>query len=546
MRSSNLIKVACTVLFCFSGLLGQQRSPGKPSEKTPENPPPKAPERSSTKPAKQISRKKILLPTDQRPGRHLRLGLKQCFDLGVFENQDLAVSKLDTLIAKQDFDQARAAFDPSFFAEGTWTRSESPSRNAFQPSSRSKTYNLSLGARKTFDTGGTLELAFSPGYIEQKVNSPFAFPSTFFFGEIKLTASQPLLKGAWGDSVLGEYRKAQLEIRASKKDFQRRVQTVLQQIAEAYYGLVFVREDFRVTFQSLEISREQLRRTERKIRLGELATKDKVADQADVARKEEELILAENAILESEDQLKRLILPFREVSDWEVVLIPSEELGEADATFVLPPFSQALDQARRTRADLLASRDRVAKAVLQEKKARWDLLPKLDLSGSVSSDAIRDDTSKYQQDVFGFQFPDYSLKLAFEIPIGNLAAKASFRKARLNLEKARRNLRVLEIDLAKDLRNVFRTLRAQKNTINAAKHSVDLAQANLETEKIRLNLDSTTQFEVQRRNQELSDARSRWLKARLDYRSSWFQLQSILGTLTPKSLLPTPPKTRKS
>ena len=331
-----------------------------------------------------------------------------------------------------------------------------------------------------------------------------------------------------------------MEVRASKRDFQRRVQTVLQQIAEAYYELVFVREDYRVKYQSLEISREQLRRTERKIRLGELATKDKVADQADVARKEEELILAENAILESEDQLKRLILPFREVEDWEVVLIPAEELGEADAALVLPPFPKALEQARRTRADLKAGRDRVSKAILQEQKARWDLYPKLDLSGSVSSDAIRDDTSKYQEDVFGFAFPDYSLQLAFEIPIGNLAAKASFRKARLELEKARRSLRVLEIDLAKDLRNVYRTLRAQKKTIDAARHSVELAEANLETERIRLNLDSTTAFEVQRRIQELSDARSRLLKARLDYRSSWFQLQSILGTLSPRSVLPRP------
>jgi outer membrane protein TolC len=525
-----LIKVFCAVLLSVSGLFGQKKSPEKAPEKLLANP--------SKVQSKKASRKKVLLPTDQRSGCHLRLGLKQCFELGVFENRDLAVSRLDTLIAEQDFDRTRAAFDPSFYAEGTWTRSESPSRSTFQPSSRSKTYNLSIGARKTFDTGGTLDLAFSPGYIEQKVNSPFAFPSTFFFGEIKLSVSQPLLKGAWGDSVLGEYRRAKLEIRASKRDFQRRVQTVLQQIAEAYYGLVFVREDFRVKFQSLEISREQLRRTERKIRLGELATKDKVADQADVARKEEELILAENAILENEDQLKRLILPFREVSDWEVVLIPSEELGDTDSTLILPPFSQALEKARQTRADLLAGKDRVAKAVLQEKKARWDLFPKLDLSGSVSSDAIRDDTAKYQKDVFGFEFPDYSLKLAFEIPIGNLAAKASFRKARIELEKARRNLRVLEIDLAKDLRKVFRTIRAQKKTIDAAKHSVDLAQANLETEKIRLNLDSTTPFEVQRRNQELSDARSRWLKARLDYRSSWFQLQSILGTLTPKSLLP--------
>ena len=72
---------------------------------------------------------------------------------------------------------------------------------------------------------------------------------------------------------------------------------MLDAIAEAYFNLLFAREDWIVRYQSLELAREQLRNTEKKIELGDLAPRDRIADQAEVAKKEEELITAEQAIL---------------------------------------------------------------------------------------------------------------------------------------------------------------------------------------------------------------------------------------------------------
>ncbi len=474
-------------------------------------------------------------PTDRRPGPVLELDLARCLELGLEGNQELKLRRLEVWIAEQDLRRERAAFDPVFFSDASWARRETPSRNTFQPSSTTKTYALSVGLRKKVLSGGTIELALRPTFIDQRVQSIFNFPSTQFVGELSLTLTQPLLRGAWSDAQEAGIRKAELEHRARTKDFERSRQTLLAQIVGAYFDLVFAREDWRVKHEALEVARAQLANTENRIRIGELGPRDLVADQAEVARREEELIQAENSILDREDDLKRLLFPFAGTDEWEIVLKPKGVPPHEDPEYPVPPFQEAFREALEHRPDLQAAALRVERARVELARAERDLLPTLDLTGSYATDAVTDDTGDLQRDVFSQRFPDYSLQLSFEVPIGNRAARSAWRSAKLALEQAGRNLQILRTDVAKEVRAALRALAVQRKSIAAARESVRLAESNLETERIKLSLDSTTLFEVQRRNQELADARSRLLRARLEYRKAWYDLQAALGRLTPAS-----------
>ena len=187
--------------------------------------------------------------------------------------------------------------------------------------------------------------------------------------------------------------------------------------------------------------------------------------------------------------------------------------------------------ARGARPDLTGNRRRIEQAQLQLFRAERDLLPDLDLSASYSADAQRDQFSDFQQDVFNRDFPDISVTLSLIIPLGNAAARSTYRKAKFELERAKRSLRVLEIDVEQSVRQSIRALLTLQKTIASAQESVRLAKNNHETEIIKLRLGSSTQFDVQRTNSELADARSRLLRSRLDYRSSWATLQAQQGLL---------------
>jgi len=480
------------------------------------------------------------IPTDQREGRAVRLSLSDCLGLSSRQNPDLRVTKLLELISAEDIGVQEAVFEPEMFLEGSWQRSKTPERSTFQPSVTSDVYLVRGGVRRRFETGGVLELAFNPSYFKQTVQSAFAFPTTGFRGTFSVDLDQPLLRGAWSDYWLADIERSRLEQIARVEDTARAHQEVYDSVVSAYFDLVFAREDWVVKFESLEISKEQLANTNKRIQLGELADRDRVADEADVARKEEALIAAENAILDAEDNLKRQILPFDEVEDWNLILLPTTKLGEGDPKFAVPVFRDALAAARKERPDLVAKSLRVQQAKLSLDKADRDLLPQLDFGATYSADAQTDNFNSLQSEIYRSLYPDYSLRLTLTVPIGNLGARSNYRRAKLDLERQRRELRLLEIDIEMQLRASLRALETLAKTIVSARESVKLAQNDLETEQIKLSLDSSTLFDVQQRAQLLTDARSRLLRARLDYRAAWYHLLAVQGLLTERSALAEP------
>lgn len=484
---------------------------------------------------KPVEQDRPAIPTDQRSGKKLELSLADCFALGDRGNLDLAIARLQELLGREDVKIADAFFEPEFFMSANWQRVKSPARNAFQPSSTSKSYGGEIGLRKTIVTGASLEVAFAPNYTDQRVASAFSFPTTVFTGDFTFSVTQPLLRGAWSEYNLADFETARLEESARAEDYERSRQQLLEQVAAAYYELVFRREDYVVRYQSLELSREQLANTEQKIKLGELAPRDRIADQADVAKKEEELIRAENSILDGEDELRRLVLPFREDGAWNFVLVPRDALGSDDPAFELPVLDEALGIARSSRPDLLAREQRVEAANQQLRKAERDLQPVLDLSGTYRTAAQRDDFPALSGDIFESDFPDYSLRLNFVLPLGNKAAKSRRNKALLEVERSERERHVLRVDIEQAVRVELRALATLRKAIAAARESARLAKSDLESEQIKLRLGEGVRIEVQRRNQQYQDARSRLLRTRLDYRIAWFRFLSALGRIEPRS-----------
>ena len=67
--------------------------------------------------------------------------------------------------------------------------------------------------------------------------------------------------------------------------------------------------------------------------------------------------------------------------------------------------------------------------------------------------------------------------------------------------------------------------------IRAAEESVTFARITLDTEQRKLGVGTSTLFQVQTRNQEFLEARSRLLRNQLDYRISQARLRHVQGIL---------------
>jgi outer membrane protein TolC len=195
------------------------------------------------------------------------------------------------------------------------------------------------------------------------------------------------------------------------------------------------------------------------------------------------------------------------------------------------PFEPLVEVALAHRSDLKSLRNQVAEAELALLQADRDTLPALDLVGAYSSDGVGDTWTSAYPDSLRQEFPDWSLRLLFSIPIGNQAARSRRRFAELELERRQRVLYGAMMDVAKDVRDAVRNLERTSQSIRASGESVRLAESNLETEQVKLRVGSSTAFEVQRRNQELREARSRHLRNHLDHRISQNRLLHAQGIL---------------
>jgi outer membrane protein TolC len=475
----------------------------------------------------------VVIPVDQeaeqRGQQVMELTVEQALRLGRVNNIELRAAELVPAQVSTDLLSAQAIFQPELYGDLGYTESQSPQRNLFQPSVERKTLDATIGWRQRVVTGGLFDLAYSPTSLKQ-ISSSNAFPDQQYSSVWSISYTQPLLRGAWTDYNLARIRAATHELRRSEQQFERQVQDTLLAIVDAYWNLAFSRENYRVVLAALAVAREQLRITQERIRVRELAPRDRIADEAEVARRQEELIVADYDIRAQQDSLRRLLFDDQRGQLWRQNLRPVSPIAIIPEATELP-WQEYADAAIQDRPDLKALRNDVAAAEQDLLEAERDQLPGLDLVGGYSSDGVRDQFSDAWADSIEQRFPDWSLRLQFSIPVGNQAAKARRQRAELEFERRRRVLYGAMMDVTQEVREAVRQLAALAQSIHASGESVRLAESNLETEQVKLRVGASTAFEVQRRNQELREARSRHLRNQLNYRVAESRLLHARGVL---------------
>jgi outer membrane protein len=473
--------------------------------------------------------KDIPIPTELK-GKAVEVTLESALARAVDNNVDLAVLRLSPGISKQDLVIAKAFYDGELYSEAGMTSTQNPSTSPFAPEITREVYDANLGWRKRFYSGGQLDVSLSALQIDQSVTSISGFPSQLYENGWNLSYTQPLLRSAGWEYGRAAVRRAASARIASDHQFDKDRQDILLSVVQAYWELVFVRENYRVEYQGLELAQEQLRITLARIEVRDLAARDRVADDAEVARRKESLIVAENNIRKAEDDLRALLFRGQD-SMWDVVLRPTSAI-ESDMDVSKLDWRTASAVAMVERPDLKSLQATAEIAEQGVVQAKSELRPRLDLVGSYNSAAIRNDSfANARDEAFGIEYPDWSLRLLFAYPIGNRAAKARLTRASLDLEVAKGRIYAQKVAVRKAVRDAVRNLQTLGESIRASRESVRLGDNDLDTARHKLRVGALTFFDVQQRNQELQEARSRLLRNQLDFRIAEAVLQHSQGLL---------------
>jgi outer membrane protein TolC len=118
-----------------------------------------------------------------------------------------------------------------------------------------------------------------------------------------------------------------------------------------------------------------------------------------------------------------------------------------------------------------------------------------------------------------------------KFPLGNRTAKGDLHIARLEASQALLNLKSLEQDILVEIDNAVTDVKTNEERIAVTRVSTKMAEEALKAEVIKLKAGLSTSHNVLDFQEDLTRAKSREIKAVIDYNKSRTELARVKGTL---------------
>src|SRR5438093_4917586 len=274
-------------------------------------------------------------------------------------NLDISISRQTKESRLTDIVFEQAKFDPTFSLNGQVNRTVSPlNRPVFGFSGATlnqiqtfdqKAWQTTVDLTQNLITGGNFDLNYSPARTHVAGQTTFLFNPSYT-GGLALTFTQPLLRNAGMEVNRTFTRIAQNNAKVEEHVFSDRVLTVIATVEQTYREVVFTNENLKVAQAALKAAEELLASNRAKAKVGVMSVVDVLQAEATVASRVEQVLVADKAIRDQEDQFRRLMNPSEEELRQDLRLVPTDELIK---TMELISLQEALDIAIERRPEIL-------------------------------------------------------------------------------------------------------------------------------------------------------------------------------------------------
>jgi len=492
------------------------------------------------------------------PGERIELALDRAIILALKNTLDLDVAAYGYEKSEYAINAARGIFDPYFALDLDATRTESAVFSREQASlSKTARADARFGGFTPFGTTYTL------GWTNRRNDTDipgFTIINPTYRSGLNLGVTQPLLRN-FGTTVNRRFIiQARIARDQSAWDFVRQLMNTAQSVEFAYWDLVYALENLKARQEALARAGDLNRITRIKIDVGALAPIDIVQTEVTIAQREQDIILAEGAIGDAQDRLKRL-LNVQQLADWSRPITPTDRPSDEP---IKVDVEAGIDMALRTRPEVKQAVVDIEYRKITLAYQRNQVLPRLDFIGNYGYSGVGANTAITNPDntvreldfvdalyqIRGREFPAWSVGLSLNIPLFNRAARNNAAIAKTDVELSRTNLAIVKQNLVVDVRAAARSVDTSVRSVAAARKARELAERNLDAERKKYENGMTTSFQVAQIQNDLTNARSFELQAIASYQKSIAAWHRQIGDLLdekhvtveglPVSLAPTP------
>ena len=376
---------------------------------------------------------------DGKAPREVILTLQQAVSSCVQNNLGVQQARLEEAMSQAEIIKAEAVFDTVLFAKGGYQRSNIPQPTVdlggggagflLNPAADKRIATLESGFEQRFATGGNL--AVSTKMQRQEFGEPDTndtiSPNPSYLNSLNLTLSQPLLRNFGTDVNLANLRVSRNQDRRALQGLRR---SLLDTVArtEALYWQVYVARARLVSVRWLLSVGEDVRALLERRREYDTS----LAQYADAVSKVEDrrasVIRAERDLQRGVNELKRAMNdPRLPVGGSETIVVVDVPVDQAIRYSVADAMTTTLAQNPGVAMALLSIDD----ASIGIDVADNGRLPQLDLETSGALYGLSSGFGDSWQELGDNDWLEWAVGATFRQPIGNRAAEAEYRQARL-------------------------------------------------------------------------------------------------------------------
>jgi outer membrane protein len=479
----------------------------------------------------------------------LELSQEDVVRLALQNNVDINVERYAPYFSVWGIEKEKAVLNPVMQLSGNLNRNVTPAASLLAGADTVMSLQgiYAFSVHKPFEPGIDLDIQMQTN--RTRTNNYFTSLNPWLAPVLSIGITQHLLKDQGRITRSRGIRIARNSTQISEDVFVARVSDLLTNVLTTYWDLVYCDEDIRMRETALKLAQVVLEQNKIQAEVGTMAPLDVVQAEAEVASRNQALVVSRFNRKLAENQLKKLISS-------------RSDPGLIDATIVTatkpsPPAAPVTDVTQAVRR-ALETRPEVKQAMLDMENrkinvdfAKNQLRPTLDLVASYSQNGIGGDTilrdysngyfgapvigtipggfGDSMQSLFSYRYLGYIIGMSFRVPIGNSDARANSAQAQIDYRQGEERLRSLKQAIALEIRQAYDRFALNQASLQAAEVTVRYQKQRLQGEEDKYSLGANTTRSIIEAQRDLQDAATTFLKAQIETIKSRIVLDKALG-----------------
>ncbi len=447
------------------------------------------------------------------------MSLQDCFAEALKHNFDVQVERYTPELSLYDLRSAYAGYDPEFSLSGTHSHSKSGGDFGTNgiPFANQNSFGAGLGG--ALPTGLTYGLS---GSLSDTTTSDSSG------GSAGVSVTQPLLRNFWTDGTRLNIALAKNNLKISEQSLRQQLITTVTAVENAFYELIYARENVNVQQQALALAEKQLEDDQRRVQIKVIAELGGTIeqDEAQVAQSRAALISAQYGYAAAQNTLKNLITD--NYSQWHDVDIVPRDTMQIDRQYI--SLQDSWTKGMTQRPDLIQARLDSEQRGLNLKYSFNQLFPELDLTASYGFNGAGSEFNESLGQVRAGNRPFYSYGFAFSIPLSNARARNSYKSSKDVQKQTLLRLKQLEQNIMVQIDNAVKQAQSSWESLEATRKARVSAEAALKAEQGKYENGKSTVFTVLQLQNRVTSARSQEIRSLADYSEALTRLAQQEGS----------------